>query len=88
MVDVVVSSTVVASSVVTVLGALNRTVTEVEVDEVVVAMVVVLTVVITFSTRMFSTAGSAESSWNAAMTAMFARRTAINAPMNPLFLGT
>lgn len=39
-------------------------------------------------TEIRSTVGSAESSWNAAITARLATMTAANAPMNPLFLGT
>ncbi len=39
-------------------------------------------------TEMRSTVGSAESSWNAAITTRLATRTANNAPMKPLFLGT
>ena len=39
-------------------------------------------------TEIRSTVGSAESSWNAAITTRLAMMTATNAPMNPLFLGT
>jgi hypothetical protein len=39
-------------------------------------------------TRIRSTVGSAESSWNAAITTRLATMTATSAPMNPLFLGT
>lgn len=39
-------------------------------------------------TEIRSTVGSAESSWNATITARLATMTAANAPMKPLFLGT
>lgn len=39
-------------------------------------------------TEIRSTVGSAESSWNAAITARLATMTAASAPMNPLFFGT
>jgi len=74
VVEVVADDEIVVCATVVVGDVEDGSVVEVEVSNVVV--------------KSGSTVGSAESSWNATMTARLATMTATSAPMKPLFLGT